>query len=329
MRLREINNLMKKISQFTFICVIAILIITVAGCKKGKSAPDSGTGVVNNDHTLISKFILLDTLKAAPFDTMEVISFKYDSLKRISERADIYYNWQGHPDTSSYSNRYWKITSLYYTGTDTLPTRLITKEEDNIAYIRFSIDTSYRKYDVNARLIRDSSRSYSRISGGINNGTSGAGVTDYIYTSQFLYRKYRAVTTPSSIVVDSVAQSGVGNNITYQKDPRPVSTNYSYSLWPTCNFIFDGHPNPMCKNGLSMEPLYNSYNAFGIGINFQNQRSNYLSVKKSTPIPAGSNDTYFSYTYKYRADYYPLQVIIISNIVIGTPYGYKGIYIYN
>ena len=320
---------MNTINRFRLTCLISAFVLNLTSCNKGNSASDSGNGIVNTDHTLISKFILLDTLKPRPFDTLEIISFNYDALKRVSQRSDIYYNSLGHPDTSSYSNRYWKITSLYYTGEDTLPTRLIVKEEDNIAYIRFSIDTSYRKYDLNARLIKDSSRDYSYISGGINNGTRGASLAEYIYTSQLVYRKQSAVSSPNNFVVDSVVQATSGNNITYQKDPRPVPTNYQYSLWPTCNFIFDGHPNPMCKNGLNMEPLYNSYNTFGIGINFQNQRSNYLSVKKSTPIPSGSNDFYFSYDYKYRADFYPLQVIIISHTAFGTPYGYKGVYLYN
>jgi hypothetical protein len=308
----------------TFFSLTAIIIINTS-CSKGKS--DDINSSLSHDSVLVSKFILLDSSFNSDNDTSEIIYYKYDVDKRLIESLDIYYNQTGHPDTTSFNKLYSIKKNLYYDNTDTLPHEIITKEVRSAGFIVISIDTSYRSYDLTGRLIKDSVHSYRSISGGIDNGSYSSAVSQYIYKDLFVYIK--SVYNSSYTTEDSIIQASANGNIIYQKDLRPVST--SYVLAPTCNFIFDTHPNPMYKNGLNAAPIYGLYNYFGIGIIIENQKNNYISVEKSTPLPSGgSNDVNFKYIYKYRTDGYPVEVVIEEYVPFyNTPFRRRGLYIYN
>lgn len=314
---------------YTVILVQVLLVVSffmVAGCSKNQE-PGKPRG--SSSGVLVKKFVLLDTTRTAPNDTLRVIYFTYDNSDRLTKVSTIYYNWTGAPDTTSFNQPYWSTRSFYYNGTDTMPFKTINARRSNVGFAWIIKDTSYRKYDAASRLISDSSYTYGYISGNINPGSFGSNFMSYTYGAQYVVRKLYTIThNGAPLEVDSVLQSAANGNVYYQKDPRPVSPNFGYTLHPTCNFIFDNHPNPMNKNGAFTEPIYNSYNDFGIGVNFENQKNNYTSVKKSVPIPSGSNDIEFTYKYTYLSDGYPASVSITNHFQGGAFITFKGVYIY-
>ena len=300
-------------------------LILLYGCTKSHSLEDLGNGKSPSEKTALSKFILIDTSRTAPNDTVEIIYFKYDDQSRIVAMNDINYNWTGHPDTTTFNSQYWEESTYYYKGADTLPYMRLIKNVDNLGLTRIMTDTSYRDYDAKGRLVKDSSINFSIISGGIYK-TYRDMVVKYSYPYPLLVRTIKLFSSPYTTHTDSLQQTIVDGNVVYQKDPRPVSTKYT--LWPTCHFTFDSHPNPMYRNGFCVEPAYSFYNFFGIGIKYENQKNNYLMVSKHLPVPTGSSDFEFLYDYTYRSDGYPATVFLTLKDGSGSPFGFKGIYIY-
>lgn len=310
---------------------VAIICAFIISCSKG-SPPDliDNHPPENPSQVLLAKFVFRDTAMKPPRDTILIMHYSYDDKERLTQTRLIHYNWTGHPDTSSFNEEYWTYRNYYYTGSDTMPYKIISESKRRVGFIEIGRDTAYRRYDALSRLIVDSVKEYGYMSGGINPGSYGTVVNYYTYGDNYVIKNHYAVSKLNTFTgTDSIIQNKIRGNVVYQTDPRPYPAPNTYMLFPTDNFELDEHPNPCNKNGAFSEPLYRLRNTWGIGMYIENQKNNYLSIKTSDRIPTGSNDNYYRYEYVYGANGYPLKVRLSHHF--GDPttsLSFQGVYVY-
>ena len=118
-------------------------ILLVSGCSKN----DHQTLPVT-EPTRLSRLVMLDTTKTAPFDTTSMTSFQYDVQGRLTKST----LWSFEPNTWVYSPTV--SYNFYYSGTDSMPVRIWEDQHYNNAY---PIEkTHYLFYDAAFSLIKDS-----------------------------------------------------------------------------------------------------------------------------------------------------------------------------
>src|ERR1700704_2895514 len=95
------------------------IIFFFSACQKelsnelGGGGPPISNGI--NDSTVLKTFIWLDTASGGP-DTMNITTFEYDNLKRLSKEFTVNY-FNNVPDLADISS----TTYYYYNGADTVP----------------------------------------------------------------------------------------------------------------------------------------------------------------------------------------------------------------
>ncbi|MEO7922296.1 MAG: hypothetical protein ABIR30_01325 [Chitinophagaceae bacterium] len=104
------------------------------------------------DSPYLDRYIELDTLYTSGLDTLFKSKFSYDAQKRIVQKTETAYDY-GTGNVVFNANEY-----CQYTGSDTVPYRVIRKESYTIGQVLD--DTLYLFYDANNIITKDSVISY-------------------------------------------------------------------------------------------------------------------------------------------------------------------------
>jgi hypothetical protein len=275
------------------LALLASIILFATSCKKD-SAPDNNVPTTN-DSILLSKVVVLDTTKTAPLDTMDVSYYSYDNSKRVTV-ATLY----GYDGTGTI-----KSTEIYkysYTGADTLPSKMLETYSDASEQIN---STSFYAYYPGTRNVSWDSTIFREINPPYT--FEDTSVSRYIYTndfvtitSEFYTSSGQQVNPPHNIYITK--QNG---NIVSQRDTISNAIAESYSC------TYDTHKNPYYNvawyNNLSIVSTYKTY-PDGFGLN--NNVTEINNTSKNLSNPTSIETTHYKYTYTYRADGYPVEIIM-------------------
>ncbi len=239
---------------------------------------DISQAVVENDGTVLSKYIELDTTVPSGQDTISVYTFSYDNLKRIKR----IYQVKNFPGV----NTYYITTDFFYNGSESLPSKTIELDQETITYV----DTSFYTYS-NGFVRSDSSVNY-RVN---NRELLFTDVVSFSVTGNNVFVKLSEA-TPVSGYEDTATLTITrqGSNIITQLDPDNTIT-YSKQL------KYDNNINPFYNADIHYpiiyEHLINSFNA---------QKNNTTEENDFTKLSGTKSQV--RYVYTYRSDGYPLEV---------------------
>lgn len=226
-------------------------------CQKEVSQDTtSPTSPTDNDSTVLSKYIQLDTLNGG-IDTITVSTFEYDNLKRLTKVTFISYI-NNLPDlTNDYERLFY-----YYNGSDTLPYKTLDVFWDEI-YLKDSIINFFTR-NVNQVVIRDSSIDFFT---GTNTIDTIAITSNYTIFADSIIEDQKYYNPPASIgnyakIKHQITRTN--NHITKQISSRYLVTSYEESF--TSNFQFDDKFNPFRKMDINYPIALNAdtefYNLF-------------------------------------------------------------------
>jgi hypothetical protein len=192
-----------KTKHFTLLLVTGLFLFA---CQKEVSQDTtSPTSPTDNDSTVLSKYIQLDTLNGR-IDTITVSTFEYDNLKRLTKVITISY-FNNLPDlTDDYDRLFY-----YYNGSDTLPYKTLDVFLDEIN-IRDSIINFFTR-NANQVVIRDSSIDF----------FTGTNTIDTI-----------AITSNYTIFADSVIEN---QHYHYQATLPGIQSKFKHQLVRTNNEV--------------------------------------------------------------------------------------------
>lgn len=260
-----------------FLSLIVIL-ATLISCQKadGPASIVTPPVVIPNDSVYITRIVELDTMYAAPLDTMYKVEISYDNQHRITQFMEVQYNGVDTP----------KRVTLFYLGTDSLPFKS-TMYNNNIAPSETFETHFYTFSNTNPReLIYDSIR-YTTIA----TGGTGLKVNSVKYYNDSVVvtgRYYSAGTTKYNITKSN------GNTV-FQDDGFIV-----------CNQKYDTRPNPLNRLRFLLNEFYR------IGAEWNENR--YLEFEKNN-LTEINNELSFSrmklrYAYTYNSNGHPVEARI-------------------
>jgi hypothetical protein len=170
-------------------------------------------------------------------DTQEVYNVNYDSRKRVT---DIHDSLRNHPGIEPVYDFYFS-----YNGTDTLPSRSIFIDAEDLATNSTFIDTVYHFYDASGRKIRDSVINTSSYSGTSNRYLS---VVHYSYGNNIMYGETNSNDFNGDISLqrDTAILDAQGNILSSKKYAFDNATS-TFSLASSSVFTYDTHPHPFSK----------------------------------------------------------------------------------
>jgi hypothetical protein len=224
-----------KTKYFYLLLVAGILLFA---CQKEVSqdttSPSSPAG---NDSTVLSKYIQLDTLNGRT-DTISVLNFEYDNLKRITKVTSISY-FNNLPDlTDSYDKSFY-----YYNGSDTLPSKILEVFSDKIKETDSVIWFFTR--NANQVVIRDSFIDFHASPNFIDTTAITSKYTIYADSVIENYSNYNPATSSGNHEKFKHQLVRTNNNITQQISFQYLAPVYDELF--TSNFQFDDKPNPFFK----------------------------------------------------------------------------------
>lgn len=281
---------------------MTLLTLILNSCQKEisiENGTDPTPTPVLTDTILLKKFILLDTTLTAPNDTVSIINYSYDNLKRCTK---IVAN-----DLSGNIN----YTELTYNNVDTLIKTLKT-------YSSNSIDSTkeFFSYNATGKMINDSLVEYT--------GATIAETYNYdfsqINSTNFSYIRKNSLQYAK---IKQIIQSDLNGNILSERDTSFLynSTNNSYNLSLT-NYQTISYDAKKC-------PFYKFSPVFPIGFiieggNIGGSQSIYFGLAKHrnnitseiitilTPT-SGFAEYDDGYQYIYNTLNYPISVTIKDN----------------
>lgn len=301
--------------------LIALIgLFVLSACQKeitpeNEPPPTPPPTLPQNDSTLLSMFVELDSTVASPFDTISKGLYTYDSQKRLIKYDYVYYDAGviAVPPGLQFTNTY------FYLGNDTLPFKEIDYvNEQGLIFI----ETIYHFYTT-GKPIKDS----------VVFGSGRSLVHKYYY----LLTKVVDSTTQYSPTAPFVASYGysvfykefANNNIVSNKDSFFLADNttpLSYRLLTVDNYAFtyDSFKNPLYRFN-HLDPYYsgyfpklNGYEALG-----KNNLLDYTHVRVGTLNDL--NEQTIS-RYEYNTNGYPK---IVRTADVNSPLDYfKGLYFY-
>lgn len=247
------------------------------------------------DTTMLLQYIVLDANNQS--DTIDKMVFTYDAQKRITS----YFLAAG-----AFGN---ENTDYFYTGNNTLPYKYIWTWSDAIADY---VDTGYVSY-ANGIVSRDSVIEYKVT-------TNEFWGTDVVYfipegnNMKIIKRDYFSpgLTPPDDERKGTLIQTRVNGNIVAQDDTAANPEVYFNRPHQTASY--DNKPCPFVRIETPFPVL-----GYWSGI----ARNNPTAQKEWDVDPTSVTELHYSYT--YRADGYPLTVMLSEPGQ--PPYG-KGIFIY-
>ena len=306
---------MKKILlQFT------LGIIILASCQKEFSSENTAitNSIIQDDSTIISKFIDLDTSLISGHDTLDVCTYTYDNLKRII-RIDYfqYDNITGAPYNLAQS-------IFYYAGSDTLPYKRLRNYFEPVGHISdHYIDTNYYFYS-GTRLLKDSTRP-------INNGINPSlFIQTYSYNNNQI-TEILTIDLGNAVKKDIVYLTKSNGNLTLQIDSSFTSSNINPLFFENkkyFSFSYDANPNPflnkpMANVGVTM-PYYN-LDTYSDDMVYE--KNNPVEINETQTDNNGIiNNYHYRYSYNYKINGYPSVARVVD--VNDPTYFFKRIFVY-
>lgn len=287
--------------------LLLIVFAIITSCQKEISS-ETVNPVLDDDSTLLSMYVELDTTLLPPNDTLNKISYTYDNSKRLIRKMDqSYFNGTIVP-VDSY------LLDYYYNLADSLPYKIIEYGEHNITGLP-TVRTSFYTY-LNGRVASDSTVALNYSTTVHKYTYTSNRVVDSFYTNwnQEITRNYRVV---ESQIINGFPVSETDTLVRNLNNfPFPSDTTIDNHT-----FTYDNKNNPFHKFHF-LTPFY-QLNEF-VAVTGTEKR-NFLHVKHTRvrPFP----DTYeYLYQYQYKPNNYPATVV---NIDVNNPgYNSKGIFFY-
>ena len=254
-----------------------------------------------NDSIYIKQVVALDTTLPAGSDTLTRATFSYDADKRVTMLAEYNYAW---------GPQFTEVTKYFYSGSDTLPYKLVVSYSDFVNDYNDTIFLFYRGENVS----KDSTISYD-----ITNNTFFVTVVK-VFTpdgnNTFIQSRIYNNPPPSPPGLQwsgMIMQSRVNGNITLQDDTTTFSVVYTDRLHHRISY--DNKTNPIYRTQVHY-PIISGYN---------HQQKNNTTEQRSWDI-AGQFEDHLRYDYIYRSDGYPLSVTITE---VNNPSNkWKAVYFY-
>ena len=299
---------------FKLLTSTLLLLIILASCQKEFTPEEVPISPIDstNDSVLLSKYYVLDTTQATPFDTLSVVTYKYDASKRMIQMLD---GQEYGPDAKpSFLDDY----SFSYNGNDTVPSK-ITILSTTSSFPGFGRDTILYYRDGAGKIIKDSTS-------GIFDDASGK-ITTSIESNVYNYlsgnRIIRTQISGSDVFGPFSYQESVTNfyltltagNITSQQDTTFIDN--TATTIEDFNYKFDDKPNPFYRS-LRAFTFYPIYYESEFEIQIVPVKNNFLEINHNESMP-GLGGFYRSFVYQYRLDNYPVSVIISKLSDITNP----------
>ena len=295
-------------------------LVFFASCQKELST-ENGLGSTptstQNDSTLLSKYIEIDTSATAPFDTLSKGLYTYDNLKRLIKYDYVYYT-NGVvtvPLDLHFYNYY------FYIANDTLPYLEIdsANEQGNI-----TTETKYHIYS-NGKLISDS----------VPFGLGSSLVYKYYYLPSKTIDSIIQYSTTSPFIssygYQAFYRQQSNNNIVSNKDSTFLAdhstTPMNYNLFTVNNYVFtyDNFNNSLNKFNY-LDPYF--FDGYFVHLNgFEGLSKN--NILDFTHIRIGLMNNLNEHTisrYEYKSNGYPK---IVRTFDVNNPSNFiKGLYFY-
>lgn len=257
------------------------ILFTIFSCQKAGESNLSTNPIpviIPNDSIYISRIIELDTLFAAPLDTVYKLEISYDNQHRITQFMEVmYYN---NPAVTTDTPK--KVT-LFYNGTDTLPFKA-TMYNNNIAPSETFETHFYLFSNTNPKVLIYDSIRYTTLANG-NTGLKVTGCSYYTDSTLVTERYYQTGTTKYNIIKNN-------GNIIFQDDGFIVS-----------NQKYDFNPNPLFK----LKFLQNEFYRIGAEWNenryLEFERNNLSEINNENSI----SRTKLKYYYTYNSNGHPME----------------------
>ena len=252
-------------------------------------------GILDNpsalkDSTVLTKLILIDTTITSPDDTLTILEYRYDDIKRVEGIVMKEYYNTPYEDSN--------VIKYFYKGNDTFP----FKEIENEFY------SHYLFYNEINKVIKDSvttSNGQFEMPEHVNN-FSYSGTTIFRQTIFYNFNQ---------ISLDTIFQTFSTGNVVAQ---NAASSNYGYT------FQLDDHPNPMYQvtNRINAEfPVFSGDSTFVMS----QQKNNYTQIFN---LESEDSHNKYIYDYVYKQNGYPAY-FRSYNKSTGLPvYAGTGIYTY-
>ena len=311
------------------VCVTMVLGLLLSSCQR---EPDFDiprpTGAA--DSTLLKKYVFLDTMRAAPFDTLDYDGFVYDEKHRMKTWYIVDFD---DPDIDTVL-----IGIYFYHGDDTLPyKREIMEAGDDV--VLSSSNSSFWEYDNAGRLIKDSSIMIWRDRPGkeefeINTAQYTYTANGVNYDVKLKYYSVPAGQFSQETIIKGKVKNTISNNCIVKQLDSVFYANVGYNgsvvskdtvlSVHQVNVEYDNNPNPFLKAYPIQTPVFTlMFKGFDEWqqphnpINSSNQEEVYYTTGPifiyGTSIPGPD------ITYSYRSDGYPIvRRMPIPNNVTGS-----------
>ena len=305
-------------SKFYFL--LLAIGFSIAACQKEFSKesngnPQNGT----NDSTVLKAFVLLDTASGNP-DTLNVTTFEYDNLKRLSKEVTMnYFNNVPDPTDDHFTTYY------YYNGADTVPAKTIVVAIDSSGNNQLGVDSvvSFFTRNANQQITRDSSyyMQFTR-SQGPAQGVVYITVSNFSIYADSVVENFRFTDPLSGLLVGTNKYVQTKSNGNLIKEVLFILENTGYREVRSIDFAYDTKINPFIIRSANYPVVLKD--DFGTRDYIFKNNETMVVGTISTNTPPQVNTTTSSYTYNTLG--YPKTV---AQHDTGDPtLGLKGIYIY-
>lgn len=270
---------MKKIIPFLFI-------LFFISCKKSDNTPINVTPNV----ILLKKFVVVDTTKTPPYDSINIYRFNYDSQNRLIQSILDRY------DAATSTKKTIRSFTYSYNGADTTPYKIVEGDAFMSNGAPFT-QVHYLFYNAQGKMVKDSNT----LTVGAPSNYSSKSTDEFQYLTNSIREIYTDWNNNGSVTTNVFPQ-------TLDANSNVVSEQINYN---TFTALYENSLNPLYKLDPEKYPLLQNYSFFTY-IEFDNmfslttpQRNNFSKVTRVYNSGSGSNTFYTEYFYEYGANGYP------------------------
>ena len=242
---------------------------------------DSVVFTTDSGKTLLKFYIVLDTSRAAPQDTLTQSEFGYDNFKRLSTKMVL---WE--------RGRFFATTTYFYNAADTLPSK--STMYTGPTYLQNVSDTTekFYTYDFMGRCTYDSTANHEYL--GSHNARVYE-VYEYKYNADVITRQHRSFWTWGMSMDTFFIYPQYSNGLVISCLTRAGNIDWSFA-----NIQYDRMINPLMKLNFNHPDFFLEYQAYN---NYQPE--NLLEESDRSFLPGGPFRR-IKYQYTYNQFNYPI-----------------------
>ena len=266
----------------------AMIVFSVALVSCQKEIDWNTNQPTGSDSTYIALAIALDTTLPVGTDTVQWVTFNYDAQKRLSVMTSLFRGAGTVLDTIQ--------IGFAYNGNDTIPNKYVLDEKYHFGASR-NYDQTTVFMNFSNGLVSYDSTLYMNLSTSTNNGarvnrylSSGSTVTRYETNYDFVAGNYQLSYRDTGVYAVTTTLGNISSQ-------SILSGNGAYQQ---ATVTYDNKPNPISK---ALKLRYQLFESPYFEV-WSFQPSNTLQVQFQEPFNPVFHETY---TYRYRADGYPLS----------------------